>query len=63
MNWDAFTIFLWHFKPEWGIVLPLPDDEAEFIQELLLLERHNAGVVANSSLIANDLKYSTLDDV
>jgi hypothetical protein len=28
----------------------------------LLLERHNAGVVANSSLIANDLKYSTLDD-
>jgi hypothetical protein len=30
VNWDAFTaIFLWRFKPEWRVILPLPDDEED----------------------------------
>ncbi|KAL5063100.1 hypothetical protein RYX36_024837 [Vicia faba] len=30
VNWDAFTtIFLWQFKPEWRVILPLPDDEED----------------------------------
>jgi hypothetical protein len=30
MNWDAFTsVFLWQFKPEWRVILPLPDDDED----------------------------------
>jgi hypothetical protein len=30
MNWDAFTyVFLWQFKPEWRVILPLSDDEED----------------------------------
>jgi hypothetical protein len=29
-TWDAFTsVFLWQFKPEWRVILPLPDDEED----------------------------------
>ncbi|GAU36189.1 hypothetical protein TSUD_274670 [Trifolium subterraneum] len=44
------------------MILPLPDGEAEFGQESLLFETHNGSVVADSTLIANDLNNSTLRD-
>jgi hypothetical protein len=34
VDWDSFTtIFLWQFKPEWRVVLPLPDDKEELEDE------------------------------
>ncbi|GAU20954.1 hypothetical protein TSUD_201030 [Trifolium subterraneum] len=49
MNWDAFTsVFLWQFKPEWRVILPLPDDEEgmEFEPEQLTVS-----IVEQSSVV------------
>ncbi|GAU42314.1 hypothetical protein TSUD_140510 [Trifolium subterraneum] len=63
MNWDVFTtVFLWNFKPEWRVILPLPNDETEYVHESSLLATHVANVAADSTLIASDLNNSTLDD-
>jgi hypothetical protein len=60
MNWDACTaVFLWNFKPEWRIILPLPEDD----EESSLLASHNVSVAADSTVIANGHNNSTLDDV
>jgi hypothetical protein len=60
MNWDACTaVFLWNFKHEWRIILPLPEDD----EESSLLASHNVSVAADSTVIANGHNNSTLDDV
>jgi hypothetical protein len=55
VNWDAFTsIFLWHFKPEWRVILPLPDEEEESVQEL----EQSVSIDAYFSTIVDDVGKS-----
>jgi hypothetical protein len=55
VNWDAFTsIFLWHFKPEWRVILPVPVDEEESVQEL----EQSVRVDADFSMIIDNVGKS-----
>jgi hypothetical protein len=62
MNWDEFTsVFLWQFKLEWRVILPVPDDEEEAIPEPSLLETQSACVAVDSTITVNDLSKSSLE--
>ncbi|MCH85015.1 swarming motility protein ybiA [Trifolium medium] len=55
VNWDAFTsIILWHFKPEWRVMLSIPDDEEELVQDL----EQSVNVDAEFSTIGDDFGKS-----
>ncbi|MCI41729.1 hypothetical protein A2U01_0062963, partial [Trifolium medium] len=62
MNWDTFTtVFLWQFKPEWRVILPLPDDDENPISESST--PYLDSLVANLPAIADDIDKSTIDNV
>jgi hypothetical protein len=65
VNWDAFTsIFLWQFKPEWRVILPVPDDEDEPMSESpRTWEPYFDSVVTDSAKIGDDLSESAPDNV
>ncbi|KAK2444718.1 hypothetical protein QL285_015723 [Trifolium repens] len=65
VNWDASTsIFLWQFKPEWRVILPVPDDEEEPMSELLpTSEPCCDNGVTDSAEIVDDLSESAPDNV
>ncbi|WJX22465.1 hypothetical protein P8452_11769 [Trifolium repens] len=58
VNWDAFTtIFLWKFKPEWRVILPLPDDEDNLeLQPTVMDEGINDSYQISSLPVVSRLK-------